>query len=503
MLSLSLSLGLHGLRRRSAAPADGYLSAGTLAKASAIHATRKLVSSYNGPAYRLIRVSDNAELDIGFIGQSLDWAAASAFIGASSARVMTWYDQSGNGYDLTQGTAASRPVCNVRGRTGEQGGVGLWTTGGTAHMAWPAGLSTDGRNVSVLQVFRTNDRAIGNDAGHTPTFQLGTGSTTGCILYNGSTSTVTPTPALMDRRLNLQAGIGGAFRTSASIMRAPNTALTVSAFRSLTTGISIRQGWKAVTAAAGNAFSGPGGTWGRSFGSSFYSASCEGHSIIVATGYTDSEESAARAELAAIYSGANTSPTNLLVWDGDSISAGYLAATANDERETSPSYLFRTNVGPTWEVHNRAWAGGSITSGQVKDRVSPAADGIDPILDLTQFTGRKICVMMIGSNDISLGTADATVLSRAQAYYDARVAAGWGVWMCNIIPRQSFTGAQETSRLAINAGYASQFGSQMIDVAGAVDWTDASYATYMQDGTHPNAAGVAVIEATVRADLTP
>lgn len=64
---------------------------------------RRLYSTYSGPLVRLRRVSDNAEMDFGYIEagfgeeQILDSDSITTWIGGSSAKVVTVYDQSGNG----------------------------------------------------------------------------------------------------------------------------------------------------------------------------------------------------------------------------------------------------------------------------------------------------------------------------------------------------------------------------------------------------------------------
>jgi hypothetical protein len=74
----------------------------------AAYALRKLRPAYTGAAIRVRRSSDNAEQDIGFIGETLDTVALSAFIGLNSGYVKIWYDQSGNGRDLIQATTANQ-----------------------------------------------------------------------------------------------------------------------------------------------------------------------------------------------------------------------------------------------------------------------------------------------------------------------------------------------------------------------------------------------------------
>ena len=69
---------------------------------------RKLRSG-QAKAIRVRRSSDNAQQDIGFVGDELDTASLLSFCGVGNGFVTTWYDQSGNGYDATQTTQAYQP----------------------------------------------------------------------------------------------------------------------------------------------------------------------------------------------------------------------------------------------------------------------------------------------------------------------------------------------------------------------------------------------------------
>lgn len=76
---------------------------------AAYSTARKLRDAYAGQCLRLRKTGDT-ESDIGFTAEgAIDEAAITAFVGASDAWVVTIYDQSGNGRDLTQATAASQP----------------------------------------------------------------------------------------------------------------------------------------------------------------------------------------------------------------------------------------------------------------------------------------------------------------------------------------------------------------------------------------------------------
>ena len=74
----------------------------------ASYSVRKL-DGWGGSALRVRRSNDNAEQDIGFVGVDLDTATLKTFVGANSAFVTTWFDQSGSGEDAIQSTAANQP----------------------------------------------------------------------------------------------------------------------------------------------------------------------------------------------------------------------------------------------------------------------------------------------------------------------------------------------------------------------------------------------------------
>lgn len=85
-----------------------YLMDLQLPAPSAAYSLRKLSRSYNGPAIKVRRSSDNTEQDIYFnIIGDLDTASLMTFVGAGTGFVTVWYDQvlSNN---ATQATAANQ-----------------------------------------------------------------------------------------------------------------------------------------------------------------------------------------------------------------------------------------------------------------------------------------------------------------------------------------------------------------------------------------------------------
>ena len=90
------------------APLDGFTTP------SGAYSFRKLRSAYSGFAVKLQK-ADTTTQDIGFLGfvpglgSPIDMAAAAAFC-TTTCSVQVWYDQSGNGRNITNGTIANQPV---------------------------------------------------------------------------------------------------------------------------------------------------------------------------------------------------------------------------------------------------------------------------------------------------------------------------------------------------------------------------------------------------------
>jgi hypothetical protein len=76
--------------------------------AAVAYSLRKLRTAYSGACIRVRRSSDNAESDIGFDAGVLDTAALLSFVGAGNGFVVTWYDQSGSGSNVTRAAVASQ-----------------------------------------------------------------------------------------------------------------------------------------------------------------------------------------------------------------------------------------------------------------------------------------------------------------------------------------------------------------------------------------------------------
>ena len=77
--------------------------------AVAAFSLRKLDKDYTGNCIRVRRSSDNAEQNIGFVGNYLDTVSLKIFCAATNGFVTTWYDQSASSSNGTQGSASLQP----------------------------------------------------------------------------------------------------------------------------------------------------------------------------------------------------------------------------------------------------------------------------------------------------------------------------------------------------------------------------------------------------------
>lgn len=161
----------------------------TYTGATSAYSLRKLNTKYAGSAIRVRRSSDNTEQNIGFSGNSLDVSALTTFVGANNGFIVTWYDQSGNGYNMTNSTATQQPTI-VSGGTvlsdaygyyisfdgsndnliGTTNGVdGILTQGDVSYSIYFVGLTTGTEQTYISQ----------GDAGTNNTLGFSTQATTG------------------------------------------------------------------------------------------------------------------------------------------------------------------------------------------------------------------------------------------------------------------------------------------------------------------------------------
>ena len=78
----------------------------------AVYSFRKLVDAYAGDCVSIRATGDDNTVNFGFVDDEVDTVAIAAHLVAhgGDAAIVTWFDQSGNGIDITQATAANQPL---------------------------------------------------------------------------------------------------------------------------------------------------------------------------------------------------------------------------------------------------------------------------------------------------------------------------------------------------------------------------------------------------------
>ena len=131
--------------------------------ATVAYSLRKLRSG-QAKAIRVRRSSDNAQQDIGFVGDELDTASLLSFCGVGNGFVTTWYDQSGNEYNATQTTQANQPQIVNSGVLNTKGGKAacVWTVSNSMLATVPTqDMAGIGYSFSVVADLTTGSPAQG------------------------------------------------------------------------------------------------------------------------------------------------------------------------------------------------------------------------------------------------------------------------------------------------------------------------------------------------------
>ena len=123
--------------------------------AEAAYSVRKLRTAYTGPAMKVQDRVGSATQDIYFdANNNIDEAAIVSYGGSNDVFVETWYDQSGNSNDATQGTSANRPKI-YDGTSGalvkENGRVAIKTNSNKLEFSTALTFSTDFSQFAVTK----------------------------------------------------------------------------------------------------------------------------------------------------------------------------------------------------------------------------------------------------------------------------------------------------------------------------------------------------------------
>jgi lysophospholipase L1-like esterase len=454
----------------------------------AAYGMRLLRKDYLGYCLRVRRASDGLTRDIGFVNGTVDIAALDSFLINETDRtgfVTVWYDQSGNGLDATQTTAANQPKIGGPMAAGLRmitfpGQMGL-PTPPCFYLNIPTGVS----------LARANSSIVGVASFHLALYQ-GTLVETGA--GGGQALNIYMKTATVFQAVSLTA-CGGALTSS---IRATSDPLTWM-LHSSGSGVSMSYG---NNIASGGTTQTAGTVTGGFIGHSTLSTSAlldqnyefEGEmgAVILYSGgvLTTAQQQLVRASLSKMFAAPSQNGDDLLIVDGDSIPSGGAGSTLG-----FGSFLRAQSHRPRRTYQFPIWGStlaDIVTYTSIKLGQIPAT-----------YFSNKISLLSAGTNDVVTNSATAAaVYSSVTSYVSLCHAAGFSVIVCTLLPRGDMTVAngREATRLAINALIrANAAGADAIaDLAsdpvmgnGATSYNDATL--YQADLIHPTIYGHSIL----------
>jgi lysophospholipase L1-like esterase len=185
--------------------------------------------------------------------------------------------------------------------------------------------------------------------------------------------------------------------------------------------------------------------------------------------------------------------TFLLLFDGDSLTAGYYAA----EGSSYPEQCFAL-IGGQGTYINVA-----VNGQNAADMLSDAMATIDPLATHT----KNILVAWGGANDIFWSHSGTTTYNQLVSYCTGRRAAGYLVIIVDILPSTAYDATKETERTILNtalaanwASFANGFVQASVDPR-LIDPTNETY--YYTDHRHLIDAGQTVMAELVAVQVQP
>ena len=431
----------------------------------AAYGTRRLTAAYAGPAINVVRASDGAALDIGFLQSgALDETLLAGFCASTECRVAKWYDQSGTGNDATQDAPIARPAIRLSHRTGNALSL-IWdfemTSGAPPrYLVLPDGVSLSSGDMGLLWTGRFHNASM-----ISPLVELGTDDDPFGFgfwdahgdFYIGDAKHVGELP-------------GHASTTPAIGLISTSPDGTITNFRNHLVAIG-----KLISATH------QGGFIGKTKAFDQYGMIELSSLILYPRSLTPAERFYGMQAMSETFAIPQQQQDTYVV-DGDSISQGiaslYLQSYQRDMERLLPSGLV---------LYDAAWAGKSLggPNGLI-DRFRPFTSHL-----YNPNARNNILSVLAGTNDLQNGETGEHVFELLKRYATAARQTGFKVVVCSVIPRRSFTPAIETERQRLNSLLASRWqdiADGFVDLAAdpLLGPTDAlsDHNVYITDGTH-------------------
>lgn len=435
-------------------------------------------NSWAGACVRIERSSDSAQADIGFDANGyMNATAAFTFAGADTIRVVTWYDQSGNGWHIT---ATSNWPTIISGNTlnGKQPLTFINSAGaGNIKLSSAAGLTINTQSFTACMAYASGGGLLNFNS----LFGIGTqvniwwekytGVLQGSSLFTGGDKNLfTPRQAQVDS-MTLSGSATQRILTNNGNTQTVGTAYSAADTVGITVGTS-----SVVTTIAHEPFAFV----------LYNTALSAGNKTLVNTAFSTAFGSGA----------ANTSK---IIYDGDSITCGITNCT-NSYLYGWPRVVEDTN-GRGAEVVNVAVPGSNMTTCYT---------------NRAQITGRynsgyakNVSVIFAGTNDIDnrasgtiVGYGTTVWTTATLPYILAMQAASFSKVLVGTAIARTWAGSaqdkldKEAERLAYNQlirdnAVANSY--EVVDFAGLSQMSTSTDLTYFVDGVHPTKLGFNVM----------
>lgn len=434
-------------------------------------------TGWAGACVRIERSSDSTQQDVGFTARGyMDVDSAFAFAGSSNIRVVTWYDQSGNGLDAT--ASANWPTIINGNAIGGVQPITFCETAGfgsVCQLTMPAGVTVSTQNFTVCMAYASGG---------------------GSLNFNGLFQLDTQVPLWWEKYTGVLQGSAlftGGDKKLFTPRNAEIDSITLSG--SAAQRILTNNGSTQTTGSAYALATPAGGVIGT--GSTVTTTAIEVFAFVVYnSALTAGNKTAVDGGFSTAYK-AGQGFTAKVIYDGDSITAGF----------TTDAYLFgwprvvNTINGNGAAVYNVSVPGSTINTCYTQR---------------AQITGRydssyskNVSVIFAGTNDLD-NRASGTIVGYGTTiwttytlpYIQAMQAAGFTrVIVGTAIARTWIGSAQdkidkEAERLVYNQlirDNAAFYGYTLLDFAYLPQMSVSTNTTYFVDGVHPTRLGYNVM----------
>jgi len=450
---------------------------------------KKTVSGYSGPAMRIQRLSDNAQADINFTASgNVDTSAILAFLGSTSTLgyVVTLYDQSGNGYNLTQTTVANAPTIQLSAPTTITTGGVTYTTarsvitssdaetpmGGPGYWNIPSGVSTNINSTTTVEAYSPDysggegfeEYNLGNSASTTFDLYRYFGGAYGMVESGGAYLTY---------------GSGYYWRQQPTVVALASNSSTAPDLYIDGVAYSGISGVPSATLSGGTLLGG-------------IRTSYASYSNFLAFEVFNSTLTQSEVQTISTALIPRTAPTVNIVGDGDSITEGHCATYGRAAlRYAEPSLSVAADI-------TNIAMGGTTTSNPIYNSGNPTVAGSHYGTLFQSGYATNILYLAIGTNDIHLGATGAATWTNVETALTNAKSLGYKTAVASIIHESGETTGQANEVNNFNTLLYAAAGGSLVDVV--VDYAananlspPAFAATYSCDGTHPNDAGYATM----------